>query len=90
MFAVFAVRRDDGSIIHDPDQIRALLPPRTRRASPCVALGRPPITIAFGDRAALEGGVGLNTRVAAVEREDPWVKSALGISGLARGWCSIR
>ena len=87
MFAVFAVRRDDGSIIHDPDQIRALLPaanaPEHLHVLPWEG---PPITIAFGDRAALEGVASdLNTRVAAVEREDPWAKSALGISGLGEG-----
>jgi len=87
LFAVFAVRRDDGSIIHDPDQIRALLPaanaPEHLHVLPWEG---PPITIAFGDRAALEGVASdLNTRVAAVEREDPWAKSALGISGLGEG-----
>jgi RNA ligase-like protein len=87
LFAVFAVRRDDGIIIHEPEQIRALLPaanaPEQLHVLPWEG---DPITITFGDRADLERAASvLNTRVAEVEREDPWVKSALGISGLGEG-----
>ena len=120
LFAVFAVRRDDGTIesggggwgpppfplpnppamvrgeqsspaphaiIHEPEQIRALLPaanaPEQLHVLPWEG---DPITITFGDRADLERAASvLNTRVAEVEREDPWVKSALGISGLGEG-----
>ena len=87
LFAVFAVRRDDGIIIHEPEQIRALLPaanaPEQLHVLPWEG---DPITIKFGDRTDLERAASvLNTRVAAVEREDPWAKSALGISGLGEG-----
>jgi len=87
LFAVFAVRRDDGIIIHEPEQIRALLPaanaPEQLHVLPWEG---EPITITFGDRADLERAASvLNTRVAEVEREDPWVKRALGISGLGEG-----
>jgi len=87
LFAVFAVRRDDGMIIHEPEQIRALLPaanaPEQLHVLPWEG---EPITITFGDRADLERAASvLNTRVAEVEREDPWVKRALGISGLGEG-----
>ena len=87
LFAVFAVRRDDGIIIHEPEQIRALLPaanaPEQLHVLPWEG---DPITITFGDRADLERAASvLNTRVAEVEREDPWVKRALGISGLGEG-----
>ena len=87
MFAVFAVRRDDGIIIHEPEQIRALLPaasaPEQLHVLPWEG---DPITIKFGDRTDLERAASvLNTRVAEVEREDPWVKRALGISGLGEG-----
>ena len=87
LFAVFAVRRDDGIIIHEPEQIRALLPaanaPEQLHVLPWEG---EPITITFGDRTDLERAASvLNTRVAEVEREDPWVKRALGISGLGEG-----
>lgn len=87
LFAVFAVRRDDGIIIHEPEQIRALLPaanaPEQLHVLPWEG---EPITITFGDRADLERAASVfNTRVAEVEREDPWVKRALGISGLGEG-----
>ena len=87
LFAVFAVRRDDGIIIHEPEQIRALLPaanaPEQLHVLPWEG---DPITIKFGDRTDLERAASvLNTRVAEVEREDPWVKRALGISGLGEG-----
>ena len=87
LFAVFAVRRDDGIIIHEPEQIRALLPAANAPEQLHVLTWEgDPITIKFGDRADLERAASvLNTRVAEVEREDPWVKRALGISGLGEG-----
>ncbi|HMF39638.1 MAG TPA: RNA ligase family protein [Polyangia bacterium] len=87
LFVVFAVRRDDGTIVHQPEQIRALLPAANAPAELHVLPWEgSPITIAFGDRARLEEiAAKLNARVAVVEREDPWAKSALGISGLGEG-----
>lgn len=87
LFVVFAVRRADGTIVHHPEQIRALVPAASAPAELHVLPWEGPgITIAFGDRARLEEvAAELNARVALVEREDPWVKSALGISGLGEG-----
>src|SRR5262249_5310787 len=87
LFVVFAVRRDDGTNVYEPEQRRALLPavhaPAELHVLPWEGA---PITIAFGDRARLdEVAAELNARVAVVEREDPWVKGALGISGLGEG-----
>ncbi|HXU01216.1 MAG TPA: RNA ligase family protein, partial [Polyangia bacterium] len=75
------------AIVYEPEQIRALLPAANAPAQLHVLPWEgAPIAIAFGDRARLEQvAAELNERVAAVEREDPWVKSALGISGLGEG-----
>ena len=86
LFVVFALRRD-GVIVHEPDEIRALLPaagaPGELHVLPWEGA---PITIPFGDREQLAAVASeLNARVALVEREDPWVKQALGISGLGEG-----
>ena len=87
LFVVFAIRREGGAMVHDPDQIRAMLPvanaPETLFVLPWEGA---PISIAFGDRASLDAVASeLNARVALIEREDPWVKQALGISGLGEG-----
>lgn len=86
VFAVFAVQVGD-RIVYEPEEVRGLIP----------AAGAPEdlfvlpwegavIAIDYGSRAALDAvAAELNDRVAAVEREDPWVKSALGISGLGEG-----
>src|ERR1051325_11764185 len=55
LFAVFAVRRGDGTIVHDPDEIRALVPAANAPGGLTVLPWEgAPITIAFGDRARLE------------------------------------
>jgi hypothetical protein len=86
LFAVFAIRRA-GAIVHAPDQIRSLLPAANAPGELHVLPWEgPPVTISFGDRAGLDAIASeLNARVALVEHEDPWVKQALGISGLGEG-----
>jgi hypothetical protein len=86
VFAVFAVQIG-ASIIYDPDDVRGLLPiagdPDDLFVLPWEGA---PITIDYGSRAQLDAvAAELNGRVEAVEREDPWVKSVLGISGLGEG-----
>jgi len=83
LFVVFAVKIDD-RMIADPDAIAAILPPSDGlRVLPWEGAS---ITIDFGSRASLDAVASdLNDRVAAVEREDPWVKRELGISGLGEG-----
>jgi hypothetical protein len=45
-----------------------------------------PITIDYADRGSLDAAAAeLNARVAEVEREDPWVSQAFGVSGLGEG-----
>jgi hypothetical protein len=85
-FAVFAVLRGD-RIVYEPDEIRALVP---ADGAPDDLYVLPwegePIAIEFGARASLEAAAAdLNVRVEQIEREDPWVKRALGISGLGEG-----
>lgn len=86
LFVVFAVQVD-GRVSYQPDDIRALVP----------AAGAPDelhvlpweddaIHIDYGSRAALDAAAAaLNARVDEVEREDPWAKRALGITGLGEG-----
>jgi hypothetical protein len=86
IFAVFAIRRE-GTVVYEPDQLRALLPAASAPAELYVLPWEgQPITVPFGDRERLSDVASeLNARVAQVEREDPWVKQALGISGLGEG-----
>lgn len=86
LFVVFAVQVG-GRIVYDPDEIRALVPvdgaPAELHVLPWEGDA---IDIDFASRAALDAvAAALNERVAEVEREDPWVKRALGISGLGEG-----
>jgi hypothetical protein len=85
-FVVFAAQLA-GAITFEPDEVRALVPadgaPAELNVLPWEGEA---IRIDFGARAALEAAAEhLNQRVAEVEREDPWVKRALGISGLGEG-----
>lgn len=88
LFAVFAIR-DGARIIHEPDEIAALLAasPAPRPADLHVLPWEgEPFTLDFGARAQLEGGAAaLNQRVAEVEREDPWVRRTFQVSGLGEG-----
>lgn len=86
LFAVFAIREGE-RVIHEPHEIRALLP---EQAAPADLHVLPwegePFTLDFGDRAALAAEVAaLNQRVVEVEREDPWVRRTFAISGLGEG-----
>lgn len=85
-FVVFAIQTSE-RLVYEPADVRAQLP----------AADAPPelhvlswegtsITIDFSSRENLdEAALELNRRVADVEREDPWVKRELGISGLGEG-----
>ena len=88
LFAVFAIR-DGARIIHEPDEIAALLAassgPRPADLHVLPWEGEP-FTLDFGARAQLEGGAAaLNQRVVEVEREDPWVRRTFQVSGLGEG-----
>lgn len=86
MFAVFGVQKE-GRIIYAPDELRALLPEAGAPAELHVLPWHgEPIAIDYGSPAALDAvAERLNGLVAEVEREDPWVKQVLGISGLGEG-----
>ncbi|MCE9573478.1 MAG: RNA ligase family protein [Deltaproteobacteria bacterium] len=85
LFCVFAAQAD-GLITFEPEALRALVPASAPAELHVLPWEDEVIAIDYGDRAALEAAASLlNDRVAAVEREDPWVKRALGISGLGEG-----
>ena len=86
LFAVFAVQIAD-RIVYEPDELRELVPtdgaPDELHVLPWES---DPVRIDYGSRAALDAVTAkLNEHVAEVEREDPWVKRALGISGVGEG-----
>lgn len=85
-FVVFAVR-DGERVVYEPDEVRALVPAAGAPAELHVLPWHgEPITIDYGSRESLErSAAALNDRVAAVEHEDPWVRSTFGISGLGEG-----
>jgi hypothetical protein len=84
LFAVFAIREGE-AMIYEPEAIEALLPNRPADVHVLPWEGDP-ITIDFGSREAIERvAQQLNDRVDAVEREDPWCKRVLGVSGLGEG-----
>lgn len=85
LFVVFAIQQGE-HMHYEPEVLRALLP-----AGPPAELHVLPwegdaFTIDFGSRARLdEVARELNAWVANVEREDPWCKRVLGVSGLGEG-----
>ncbi len=86
LFAVFGAQLG-GRIAYEPDELRALLPeagaPGELHVLPWEGEA---IRIDYGSRPALDAAAAeLNGRVAEVEREDPWVRRTLGISGLGEG-----
>lgn len=85
-FVVFAAR-DGERVVHDPDLLRALVPADNAPAELHVLPWEgEPVTIDYGSRESLERvAATLNERVAAVEREDPWVRATFGVSGLGEG-----
>lgn len=86
LFVVFGIQVG-ATLVYEPAEVRAQLPV----AGAPVELHVLPwegeaITIDFGSRDSLDAAaLELNRRVANVEREDPWVKRELGISGLGEG-----
>jgi len=86
LFVVFAVQAE-GRIAYEPERVRALVPAAGAPAELHVLPWEgEPIRLDYGSRPALDAAAAeLNARVAEVEREDPWVKRALGISGLGEG-----
>ncbi len=85
-FVVFAIQVE-ARLVYEPADVRAQLP--AANAPPelhVLSWEGAPITIDFGARESVEqAALELNERVAEVEREDPWVKRELGISGLGEG-----
>ncbi|HSK01558.1 MAG TPA: RNA ligase family protein [Kofleriaceae bacterium] len=86
LFVVFGVQTG-GRIAYEPDEVRALVPaagaPGELHVLPWEGAA---IRIDYGSRPALEAAAAaLDAWVAEVEREDPWVRRALGISGLGEG-----
>ena len=86
LFAVFAVQVAT-QVVYDPEKIRALVPqagaPPELHILPWEG---PELRVDYGSREQLEQvAATVNGRVEAVEREDPWVKTTFGISGLGEG-----
>jgi hypothetical protein len=90
LFCVFGIQqasRDAGPapLIYEPAEVAALLGTTPADIHVLPWEGEP-ITIDFTSRDALEtAALALNDRVAEVEREDPWCKRVLGVSGLGEG-----
>ncbi|HWO26286.1 MAG TPA: RNA ligase family protein [Kofleriaceae bacterium] len=86
LFVVFGIQIG-GRIAYEPDELRALLPEAGAPAELHVLPWEgAPLRIDYGARASLDAAAAeLNARVAEIEREDPWAKRALGISGLGEG-----
>ena len=85
-FVVFAVRDGDHQIV-EPDELRALvLKPGAPAELHVLPWDGDGVTIDYRSREHLDRvAAALSDRVAAVEREDPWVKQTFGISGLGEG-----
>jgi hypothetical protein len=86
VFAVFAIRIGD-RLVHAPNDIRTLLPTEGAPSSLYVLPWEgEAVTIDFASRDGVEeAAAALNEHVAQVEREDPWVKRELGVSGIGEG-----
>jgi len=89
MFCVFGIQDSNGRIVYDPAEIVALL--TTEAPMPTNMHILPwadgvEFTMDYADPTSLQAGADyLNTVVAAVEKEDPWVKATFGVSGLGEG-----
>ena len=85
-FVVFAIRAGS-TLLYEPTDVRARLP--IANAPPDLDVlpwEGTPITIDFGSRPSLDqAALELSDRVAAVEKEDPWVRREFGVSGLGEG-----
>lgn len=90
MFFVFAVqvgRGEGASLIYDPDVICQIITPAAWAAGLVVLpWEEPEVTIDFADSASVEAAArAMSAVVLEVEREDPFVKRVLGISGTGEG-----
>ncbi len=84
LFCVFGIQRGE-ELIYEPSEIAAILGTTPADIHVLPWEGEP-ITIDFSSREALDAAAEtLNDRVAAVEREDPWCKRVLGVTGLGEG-----
>ncbi|MFO0576852.1 MAG: RNA ligase family protein [Polyangia bacterium] len=84
IFALFAVRVGE-RLVYEPEEIRALVPDAPEGVHVLPWEGDE-VSVDFGSRAQLDAvAAEVSARVAAVEREDPWVRSMFGISGLGEG-----
>lgn len=84
LFCVFAIREGE-RMIFEPSEVEALLPARPAEVHVLPWEGDP-ISIDFGSRDAIEHvAKQLNDRVDEVEREDPWCKRVLAVSGIGEG-----
>ena len=85
-FAIFAVKVGD-QVIYEPAAVRKYVP---AEGAPSLLHVLPwegdAFAVDFGSREQLETvAARVNERVAAIEREDPWVKATFGLSGLGEG-----
>jgi hypothetical protein len=88
IFAIFAIQYGNGAearIEYEPEKLRAVLP-----AHPDIYVlpwwEAASTSLNFADATSLDKEVArLNQLVESVEKEDPWVKEAFGISGLGEG-----
>jgi hypothetical protein len=90
VFAIFALqvgRDGDARIVYEPSEISSALPRETHQDVFVLPWWEEAsITLNFAQTSELEKSAErLNQLVEAVEREDPWVKSTFGISGLGEG-----
>ena len=85
LFVVFSIQQGD-RMVYEPAEIRAQLPAGEPDQLHVLPWEGEAFTIDFASRQRLdEVARELNDRVANVEREDPWCKRVLGISGLGEG-----
>lgn len=85
VFALQLGRGAEARIIAAPDQIRAHLG-EAGASLPVLPWQGEPVTLDFSDEADLEAQAeAISQRVAAVEREDPFIRQAFGVSGLGEG-----
>ena len=83
-FCVFGLQVD-GHLVYGPDEIGDYLQtmPKNMHVLPWMDVF---LTLDYTDPVALQAGANtLNEVVSSIEKEDPWVKSTFGISGLGEG-----
>lgn len=90
MFLVFAVqegRGEDAALVYEPDAILRLLGPAVSAPGLVVLPWEDDeVVINFGDSESVEAAArAMSTVVLEVEREDPFIKRTLGVSGMGEG-----